>query len=183
MGSASNGFLALLAQARAEERLEHDLVVVELTAGAIALFDQWRAGSVTEEQRKRAESSPAHPEDRLLALASGTGLGLSTKEIRAIAALFDPKQAADFEPVMTRYRTYERLAAGTAAVLATRWKVPEDIRTSRFLLDFYREYRQGGENGKGLRKDQALTIARRLSRKRGDPAQVWAAWVLIGDAR
>ena len=75
------------------------------------------------------------------------------------------------------------LIAGAASVLATRWKVPEDPATSRFLLDFYRAYRQGGPGGQGLRKDQALTEARRRSRERGDPAQVWAAWVLVGDAR
>ncbi len=75
------------------------------------------------------------------------------------------------------------LTAGAASVLATRWKVPEDPETTRFLLDFYRAYRQGGPGGKGLRKDQALTEARRRSRERGDPAQIWAAWVLVGDAR
>jgi CHAT domain-containing protein len=75
------------------------------------------------------------------------------------------------------------LTAGAASVLSTRWKVPEDRETSRFLLDFYRAYRQGGPGGTGLRKDQALTEARRRSRERGDPAQVWAAWVLVGDAR
>jgi CHAT domain-containing protein/tetratricopeptide (TPR) repeat protein len=75
------------------------------------------------------------------------------------------------------------LIAGAASVLAVRWKVPEDPETSRFLLDFYRAYRQGGPGGQGLRKDQALTEARRRSRERGDPAQVWAAWLLVGDAR
>jgi CHAT domain-containing protein len=75
------------------------------------------------------------------------------------------------------------LTAGAASVLATRWKVPDDPATTRFLLDFYRAYRQGGPDGQGLRKDQALTEARRRSRERGDPAQVWAAWVLVGDAR
>ncbi|HEX4962042.1 MAG TPA: CHAT domain-containing tetratricopeptide repeat protein [Thermoanaerobaculia bacterium] len=75
------------------------------------------------------------------------------------------------------------LIAGAASVLATRWKIPDELATSRFLLDFYRAYRQGGPGGKGLRKDQALTEARRRSRERGDPAQVWAAWVLVGDAR
>ncbi len=75
------------------------------------------------------------------------------------------------------------LTAGAAAVLATRWKVPDDDRTSGFLVDFYRAYRQGGPEGRGMRKDQALTEARRRSLKRDDPAQVWAAWVLVGDAR
>jgi CHAT domain-containing protein len=75
------------------------------------------------------------------------------------------------------------LIARAAAVLATRWKVPEDTVTSRFLADFYRAYRRGGPQGTGVRKDKALTEARRRSRERGDPAQVWAAWVLVGDAR
>jgi CHAT domain-containing protein len=75
------------------------------------------------------------------------------------------------------------LIARAAAVLATRWKVPEDAATSRFLADFYRAYRHGGPGEAGLRKDEALTEARRRSRERGDPAQVWAAWVLVGDAR
>jgi len=75
------------------------------------------------------------------------------------------------------------LTAGAASVLATRWKVPDEPATTRFLLDFYRAYRQGGPGGTGLRKDQALTEARRRSRERGNPAQVWAAWVLVGDAR
>jgi len=75
------------------------------------------------------------------------------------------------------------LIAHATAVLATRWKVPEGEATSRFLADFYQAYRQGGPDGKGLRKDEALTEARRRSRERGDPAQVWAAWVLVGDAR
>jgi CHAT domain-containing protein len=75
------------------------------------------------------------------------------------------------------------LTAGAASVLATRWKMPDEPATTRFLLDFYRAYRQGGPNGKGSRKDPALTEARRRSRERGDPAQIWAAWVLVGDAR
>jgi len=75
------------------------------------------------------------------------------------------------------------LIAGAASVLSTRWKVPDDPATTRFLLDFYRAYRQGSPGSTGLRKDQALTEARRRSLERGDPAQVWAAWVLVGDAR
>jgi CHAT domain-containing protein len=75
------------------------------------------------------------------------------------------------------------LIAGAAAVLATRWKVPEDSATSHFVADFYRAYRRGGPDGKGLRKDEALADARRRSRERGDPAQLWAAWVLVGDPR
>jgi len=75
------------------------------------------------------------------------------------------------------------LVAGAAAVLATRWKVPEDAAVSRFLINFFRLYRHGGPERKGLRKDVALSLTRRLARERGDPAQVWAAWVLIGDPR
>lgn len=75
------------------------------------------------------------------------------------------------------------LLAGSSAVLATRWKVPESYGTSLFLEDFYRIYLAGGPNGDGLRKDEALRQARTLSIERGDPTQIWAAWVLIGEGR
>ncbi len=75
------------------------------------------------------------------------------------------------------------LIAGASSVLATRWKVPESRATSRFLIDFYRAYRTGGPDGRGMRKDEALNEARRQSVARGDPAQLWAAWVLVGDPR
>jgi CHAT domain-containing protein len=75
------------------------------------------------------------------------------------------------------------LIAGADAVLATRWKVPATEETRRFLVDFYQALRQGGPGGTPLRKDEALTEARRRSRERGDDAQLWAAWVLVGDAR
>ena len=75
------------------------------------------------------------------------------------------------------------LVAGAAAVLATRWRVPEDRSTTQFLIDFYEAYRYGGEAAAGMRKDEALTRARRKAVLRGDPAQTWAAWVLVGDAR
>jgi CHAT domain-containing protein len=75
------------------------------------------------------------------------------------------------------------LIAGADAVLATRWKVPATEETRRFLVDFYRALRQGGPGGKPMRKDEALTEARRRSRERGDDAQLWAVWVLVGDAR
>jgi len=116
---------------------------------------------------------------------------LSVAEIAAIplTAELVALEACDTARGETR-QTDERLdltraflIAGAASVLATRWKVPDEPATTRFLLDFYRAYRQGGPGGKGLRKDQALTEARRRSRERGDPAQVWAAWVLVGDAR
>lgn len=75
------------------------------------------------------------------------------------------------------------LIAGADAVLATRWRVPEHPSTRQFLLDFYQALHQGGPGGTRLRKDEALTEARRRSRARGDHAQLWAAWVLVGDAR
>jgi tetratricopeptide (TPR) repeat protein len=116
---------------------------------------------------------------------------LSVAEIAAIPlnAELVALEACDTERGETRSNderldlTRAFLTAGAASVLATRWKVPDEPATTRFLLDFYRAYRQGGPGGKGLRKDQALTEARRRSRERGDPAQVWAAWVLVGDAR
>lgn len=75
------------------------------------------------------------------------------------------------------------LLAGSAAVLATRWKLSDDHRTSLVLQDFYRIYRTGGRHGQGTSKAEALRRARIRSRKRGDPAQTWAAWVLVGDGR
>jgi CHAT domain-containing protein/tetratricopeptide (TPR) repeat protein len=75
------------------------------------------------------------------------------------------------------------LIAGADAVLATRWRVPEHSSTQQFLLDFYQALHQGCPAGARLRKDEALTEARRRSRARGDHAQLWAAWVLVGDAR
>lgn len=75
------------------------------------------------------------------------------------------------------------LIAGANAVLATRWKVPEDFATTSFVRDFYQAYRRGGADGEPMRKDEALTVARRQAIERGEPAQLWAAWVLVGDAR
>lgn len=72
------------------------------------------------------------------------------------------------------------LVAGAAAVLATRWRLPDDPRTTQFLVDFYSAYR-GVDGQKGKRKDEALNVARRLAIERGDPSAFWAAWVLIGD--
>jgi CHAT domain-containing protein/tetratricopeptide (TPR) repeat protein len=73
------------------------------------------------------------------------------------------------------------LIAGADAVLATRWKVPATEETRLFLVDFYHALRKGGPGGTPLRKDEALTQARSRSRQRGDDAQLWAAWVLVGD--
>lgn len=72
------------------------------------------------------------------------------------------------------------LIAGAASVLATRWKVPDSEETTRFLVDFYTGLRMG-ENGKPLRKDEALKRARERAIQNKVSAQVWAAWVLIGD--
>ena len=74
------------------------------------------------------------------------------------------------------------LIAGASAVLATRWQIADHPDTQRFLLDFYSAVNAG------MRKDEALTHARRKARSRSraagrDDAQLWAAWVLVGDAR
>ena len=73
------------------------------------------------------------------------------------------------------------LVAGAAAVLGTRWRVPETESTTRFLVDFYRLLRKGGEGGNPLRKDEALKRAREEAQDRGEATRQWAAWVLIGD--
>jgi CHAT domain-containing protein len=75
------------------------------------------------------------------------------------------------------------LIAGAASVLATRWKVPENNDTRRFLGKFYALLRPDGSalGGKPVRKDEALQGAMRWAIAAKLPAQVWAAWVLIGD--
>ena len=75
------------------------------------------------------------------------------------------------------------LIAGADAILATRWRVPDGDDTRQFVVDFYTALLHGGPNGTRMRKDEALTHARQLSRQRGDTAKLWAAWVLIGDGR
>ena len=75
------------------------------------------------------------------------------------------------------------LIAGADAILATRWRVPDGDDTRQFVVDFYTALLRGGPNGTRMRKDEALTRARQFSRERGDTAELWAAWVLIGDGR
>lgn len=73
------------------------------------------------------------------------------------------------------------LIAGAASVLVTRWKIPDDHQTTQFLVDFFQSCtRQGAARG-CRRKDVALSEAQKQARDRGDPAAVWAAWVLVGD--
>ncbi len=127
------------------------------------------------------EIEPSDAHDGRLTAAEIAGLPIDAELVTLAACDTAYAKALLSDERLDLTRAY--LVAGAAAVLATRWKVPEDYRTSRFLVDFYRAYRQGGPEGRGLRKDQALTEARRRSRKRGDPAQIWAAWVLVGDAR
>lgn len=204
---------------------------------------------------------PADPDERLLALASGRGLGLPLTEVREVSKLFDPERVTLLGPEEATFVAYRSrapeaqqlliasravaspgrqrltyvelegdrshdsrltaveiasipleaelvtlaacdtaraepllsdehldlsrafLLAGSTAVLATRWKLPEDYRTSLFVQNFYRMYRTGGPHGRGTAKGEALRRVRSLSRERGDPAQVWAAWVLVGDGR
>ncbi len=115
-----------------------------------------------------------------------TAAEIATIPLRAELVTLAACDTSYGEPLMSDERldlTRSFLIAGAAAVLASRWKVPEDEATSQFLADFYQAYRQGGPQGTGLRKDEALTEARRRSRERHDSAQVWAGWVLIGDPR
>lgn len=70
------------------------------------------------------------------------------------------------------------LAAGASAVLGTRWKIPDSEKTTRFLVDFYRAMRERKQT-----KAAALREARAAARERKDPAQVWAAFMLVGDPR
>jgi CHAT domain-containing protein/tetratricopeptide (TPR) repeat protein len=135
-----------------------------------------------------AESRSGHVE---LAAAAGHSTRLTASDIaqnplRAELVTLAACETARGEAMLSDERldlTRAFLIAGAGAVLATRWKVPEDERTRLFLLDFYQALRQGGPGGTPLRKDEALTEARRRARERGDDAQLWAAWVLVGDAR
>lgn len=70
------------------------------------------------------------------------------------------------------------LLAGASSVLATRWKIPDSDKTTEFLVDFYRGLRE-----QHLSKAEALREARKAAQARKDPAQVWAAFVLVGDPR
>ncbi len=127
------------------------------------------------------EIEPSDAHDNRLTAAEIANLPLDAELVTLAACSTGAARALLSDERLDLTRAF--LVAGTAAVLATRWKIPDDEPTSSFLKDFYRLYRQGDAEGRGLRKDQALTEARRLSRGRGDPAQVWAAWVLVGDAR
>lgn len=140
-------------------------------------------GVYTKESRTETyleiESTPDH--DSRLTAAEIAAIPLQA-ELVTLAAC----DTSYGQPLMSDERldlTRSFLIAGATAVLASRWKVPESEATSQFLADFYQAYRQGGPQGTGLRKDEALTEARRRSRERRDPAQVWAGWVLIGDPR
>ena len=119
--------------------------------------------------------------DERLSAAEIAAIRIEAELVALAACDTDRGDALLSDERLTLVRSF--LIAGAASVLATRWRIPEDARATRFLQDFYRSYRQGGPDGRGIRKDEALTEARRLAIERGDPAQVWAAWVLVGDAR
>ncbi len=74
------------------------------------------------------------------------------------------------------------LIAGSAAVLGTRWRIPEEA-SLRFAQDFFTAYRTVRPDGRRLRKDEALAEVRRQAAARGESPWLWAAWVLVGDAR
>ena len=126
------------------------------------------------------EPTPEVHDERLSA-AEIAAIPIEAELVTLAACETDRGDALLSDERLTLVRSF--LIAGAASVLATRWRIPEDARSTRFLRDFYRAYRQGGPEGRGLRKDEALTEARRLAIERGDPAQVWAAWVLVGDGR
>ncbi|HEX2573901.1 MAG TPA: CHAT domain-containing protein [Polyangia bacterium] len=75
------------------------------------------------------------------------------------------------------------LLAGASAVLATRWQVPANDETYRFLDKFYAFWRGDGAGSPRMRKDEALQAAQRWALAEHLPARAWAAWVLVGDGR
>ena len=125
------------------------------------------------------EPTPEIHDERLTA-AEISAIALSAELVTLAACETDRGDALLSDERLTLTRAF--LIAGAAAVLTTRWRVPDDHRTTRFLVDFYSAYRNKAQ-GHGMRKDEALTLARRQAIDRGDPAEVWAAWVLVGDAR
>ena len=152
-----------------------------LAPGADHLLITTHGQHVSASRSGYLEITPSETHDRRLTAAEIAEIPLQA-ELVTLAACDTARAEAllsDERPDLTR----AFLIAGAGAVLATRWKVPEDESTRRFLLDFYHALLQGGPNGTGLRKDEALTEARRRSLARGDHAQLWAAWVLVGDAR
>jgi CHAT domain-containing protein len=70
-----------------------------------------------------------------------------------------------------------------ACATARRQAMLSNERIDLTLGEFYQTLRQGGPAGTPLPKNEALTEARRRSRQRGADTELWAAWVLIGDAR
>jgi CHAT domain-containing protein len=67
------------------------------------------------------------------------------------------------------------LAAGSQAVLATLWSV-DDALTRRFVLRFYRE-------GGATAPVEALARTQRAFAAEGEPASVWAPFVVLGASR
>ena len=155
----------------------------EFVAAARHLLISTRGEQSDRSRRKtylEIEPTPDHDSSRLTAAEIAT-IPLKAELVTLAACDTSSGKALPSDERLNVTRSF--LIAGADAVLATRWKLPEEAATSRFLADFYQAYRRGGPQGTGMRKDEALTEARRLSRERGDPAQVWAAWVLVGDAR
>jgi CHAT domain-containing protein len=75
------------------------------------------------------------------------------------------------------------LLAGASAVLATRWQVPANDETYRFLDKFYAFWLGDGAGSQRMRKDEALQAAQRWALQEHVPARTWAAWLLVGDGR
>ena len=75
------------------------------------------------------------------------------------------------------------LLAGASAVLATRWQIPANDETYRFLDKFYAFWHGDVAGGPRLRKDEALRATQRWALAAHLPARTWAAWVLVGDGR
>ncbi|TNV67583.1 CHAT domain-containing protein [Corallococcus exiguus] len=132
--------------------------------------------------RADLELEPSQAHDGRLRPAEIATLPLQRATLVTLAACDTARGEAELSDERLDF-TRAFLIAGASAVLATRWKVAEDEATTRFLVDFYRAYREPLETPPALRKARALTVARRLARERQEPASVWAAWVLVGDAR
>ncbi len=133
--------------------------------------------------------TPGVHDERLSAAELAT-IRLHAELVTLAACDTDRGEAPLSDERVTLTRSF--LIAGASSVLATRWRIPNEQSTMRFLVDFYQTYRTPSnrkEKRKQIaftaarRKDEALTLARHRAIERGEPPQVWAAWVLVGDPR
>lgn len=116
--------------------------------------------------------APGNGSDGRLTAAAIEGLSLSAEIVVLSACRTAAGRLIAGEGVQGLTAPF--LSAGARSVVATRWDV-DDRATARLMGDFY-EALLAGEPVVA-----ALATARHAARKRGVPAGVWAAFVVVGD--